>query len=127
MNKLFLLLTFTSLINAADIDATYENIILFQETGTLIDIRPPNEWQKTGVIPKAKTIVFFNKSDKNAEKVFVAKLQKYGIDSSRPIGLISSDGITSKKAQKILHDKMKMDVVNFTGGYKNISKHKDVE
>lgn len=125
MKKLLLLSILTSLINAKDIDATYKNIIEFQKKGIVIDIRNPEEWEETGVIPNAKTVTFFSKNGQISESIFIAKLKNYRIEYlKKPIALICLDGTRSKKAQELLHNKMKVDVINLTGGYQNISNHK---
>jgi rhodanese-related sulfurtransferase len=126
MKKLFLLIISLISLSAKDIPATYQNIIDFQKTGTIIDIRTAEEWEQTGVIPNAKTIAFFDKNGKYNENIFVAKLQNSGINTNKPIALICRSGSRSKKAQEILLEKMKMNVVNLSGGYQNISReHKE--
>lgn len=122
MKKLFLLIISLISLSAKDIPATYKNIVDFQKTGTIIDIRTAEEWEQTGVIPNAKTIAFFDKNGKYNENIFVAKLQNSGINTNKPIALICKSGSRSKKAQEILLEKMKMNVINLSGGYQNISR-----
>lgn len=125
MNIILLLLISFIALNAKDIPATYKNIVEFQKTGTVIDIRTAEEWEQTGVIPNAKTIAFFDKNGKYNENIFAAKLQTNGINNNKPIALICRSGSRSKKAQEILLEKMKIDVINLSGGYQNISRERN--
>lgn len=69
---------------------------------TLVDVRSPREWRRTGVATGARTVTIHNRGGIDA---FVAEMVKtVGGDRSRPVALICATGGRSARAAKILAD-----------------------
>jgi len=74
---------------------------LLQKGGLLIDIRRPDEWQKTGVIRGSKTITLFDRSGK-VQPDFFQKLKQAAPDPRRPVAVICRTGNRSRAGSQIL-------------------------
>lgn len=67
---------------------------------TLVDVRSPGEWRRTGVARGAKTVTIHNR---RGIKAFVAAMVKaVGGDKSKPVALICASGVRSARAERIL-------------------------
>ena len=67
---------------------------------TLVDVRSPREWRRTGVPSGARAVTIHNR---NGIEAFVAEVEKaVGGDKSKPIALICAGGVRSARALEIL-------------------------
>ncbi len=111
MKKIIIL--FASLLFAyRSIPATVANIKKLQENNiTIVDIRTPDEWMSTGVIPGALRDTFFDGYGRITPRFFKI-LQKHHISK---VALICRTGHRSAVASQILEQKG-YDVVDLQGG-----------
>lgn len=81
---------------------------------TLVDIRRPDEWKKTGIAEGAKAITMH---DPKGPKAFLANLLS-GVegDRSAPIGLICATGVRSTFMQRFLTNNGFTNVYNVKEG-----------
>jgi rhodanese-related sulfurtransferase len=69
-------------------------------TLTLIDVRSPEEWRKTGIAKGATPITMHNPKGKNA--FLQAVLAKVGGDLNKPIARLCAAGVRSSLTQRFL-------------------------
>jgi rhodanese-related sulfurtransferase len=123
MKLIFFILAISTILLSKDIDSSKKNILTLMKNGyTIVDIRDYHEWERTGVVPKAKTIIFFTKEHKYNASIFLAKLKMLGVNTKK-LALISEEGKKSKEAVNILEKEMKNEYINLKGGYKKLSEN----
>lgn len=67
---------------------------------TIVDVRSPLEWRRTGIAAGARTVTIHNRK---GIKAFVAEMvQTVGGDKSTPVALICATGVRSARALQIL-------------------------
>jgi len=121
--NLLSLLLFSSILFSKEVVSSKENIIELMNKGyTIVDIRNYREWEKTGVIPKAKTIMFFKENGEYNVSVFLAKLKLLNVNINK-IALISTNGEKSKEASNAIKKEAKINVIDLVGGYNNLRKN----
>ena len=108
---LFLTLGFTGVAQAdsafraahfANID--YQQLAqLMKNDGLLIDVRRPEEWERTGVISNSKLITLFDKSGK-IQRSFFDKLVTVAKNPDQPIAVICRTGHRSRAGSQILRE-----------------------
>jgi rhodanese-related sulfurtransferase len=93
------LLSLLLMVSVAKADVTQINAAQLQvflaESGNLVDIRRPDEWQKTGVISGSIPLTFFNKFGAFDGEKWLVELND-SIQKDKPIILICHAGVRSK-------------------------------
>jgi rhodanese-related sulfurtransferase len=78
----------------------------------VIDIRTPEEWRQTGVVPGARRVDFY----RGPEVMLTSVLEMAGGDRNRPIALICRTGNRTTQAQRFLQAQGFTQVYNVTEG-----------
>lgn len=113
MVVLFVLLI-TSISCTADSvtgESTVKNIdtaglLELQKQGAIIiDVRTPEEWNKTGVIPGAKRVMFMNQQIQPVENEFLKQINQIAGNSDKPVVLYCHSGGRSTRAAKLLAER----------------------
>lgn len=73
---------------------------------TVVDIRTPMEWQKTGLIPGSVPLTYFDAQGHSDPKAFIASLEKITGGKSAPVILVCRSGHRSGEAGKLLAGSM---------------------
>lgn len=83
----------------------------------VIDIRTPQEWQQTGVIPESKTLMFFDSKGNYNTANWLASFRLLVTDENKPFVLVCRSGNRTGKVGKFLAYQMKMSqVYHLEGG-----------
>ena len=64
----------------------------------IIDVRTPEEWRETGVIPEARRVDFY----RGPQVMLKSVLESVGGDKNAPIALVCHSGSRSSEAQRFL-------------------------
>jgi len=106
IKKLILSILTMQAILFADFQAidAKEMLELHKNGAPIIDIRTPQEWKETGVIPGSTKIMFFDeKGNYNVEK-FLTQLEKVAKTKDTPIILVCRTASRTKVVGKFLAD-----------------------
>jgi rhodanese-related sulfurtransferase len=108
----FSILLFISYLNADFREVTPKELQeMIEYKIPVIDIRTPNEWFETGVIPTSNKIMFFDSRGKYNIKVWEKKLLKVIKNKSTPFVLVCRSGNRTGSVGEFLA---------FTLDYKNV-------
>ena len=75
---------------------------LQQRGAVLVDIRTPEEWRKTGLIPGSQPLMFFDASGKSDPAAWLQQLDKLSPGKSGNIVLICRSGHRSEQVGNLL-------------------------
>jgi len=81
----------------------------------IIDIRTPEEWNKTGIIKSSYTIMFFDKNGQYNMNNFIKHLNKV-VKKGETFAIICRTGSRTGVIAPYLSNKLKLNVINFEGG-----------
>ena len=94
-------------------DKIKENIVV-------IDIRTPEEWSNTGVIPSSKKIMFFDKQGKYDVESWMAKFSKYVKEPQQAFVLVCRSGNRTGQVGNFLSKQLKFkNVYHLQNGIKS--------
>ncbi|MEE9424576.1 MAG: rhodanese-like domain-containing protein [Methylococcales bacterium] len=101
-------------------DINTEQLLELQQQGAIvIDVRTPEEWDETGVIPGAKKAMFFNQQMQPVEDEFLKEINKITNNTDKPVVLYCRSGGRSGKAANLLAEKTVLkNVYSLDGGIK---------
>jgi rhodanese-related sulfurtransferase len=101
-------------------DINTEQLLELQQQGAIvIDVRTPEEWDETGVIPGAKKAMFFNQQMQPVEDEFLKEINKITSNTDKPVVLYCRSGGRSGKAANLLAEKTVLkNVYSLDGGIK---------
>ena len=111
-------------------DINSNQLLELQQQGAIvIDVRTPEEWDETGVIPGAKKAMFFNQQMQPVEDEFLKEINKITNNSDKPVVLYCRSGGRSGKAARLLAEKKTLkSIYNLDGGIKQwLSEDRDTE
>ncbi|MEE9413127.1 MAG: rhodanese-like domain-containing protein [Methylococcales bacterium] len=111
-------------------DINADQLLELQQQGAIvIDVRTPEEWDETGVIPGAKKAMFFNQQMQPVEDEFLKEINKITNNSDKPVVLYCRSGGRSGKAARLLAEKKTLkSIYNLDGGIKQwLSEDRDTE
>ncbi len=111
MKKIALLILSTLSLFADFKHIDFKDIKNLGSNVVLIDIRTPQEWKKTGVIPGSKKIMFFDKKGNYDARAWLNEFSKYVKNKKQPFVLICRTGHRTKIVGNFLNKQM---------GYKNV-------
>jgi rhodanese-related sulfurtransferase len=74
----------------------------------VIDIRTPQEWQTTGIIPGSHPVKFFDQNGKYDTQQWLAEVQKLQSSPDQEIILVCHSGGRSGKVGELLSEKLNM-------------------
>lgn len=78
----------------------------------VIDIRTPQEWQNTGIIPGSHPVKFFDQNGKYNTQAWLETVQELQTSPDQEIILVCRSGGRSGKVGKLLTDKFNMSNVS---------------
>ncbi|GFO72640.1 hypothetical protein BJAS_P3042 [Bathymodiolus japonicus methanotrophic gill symbiont] len=78
----------------------------------VIDIRTPQEWQNTGIIPGSHPLSFFDQNGKYNTQQWLAEVQKLQTSPNQEIILVCHSGGRSGRVGKLLSEKLNMSNVS---------------
>jgi rhodanese-related sulfurtransferase len=101
-------------------DINTEQLLELQQQGAIvIDVRTPEEWNATGMIPGAKKAMFFNQQMQPVEDEFLKEINKITNNTDKPVVLYCRSGGRSGKAAKLLAEKnILKNIYSLDGGIK---------
>jgi rhodanese-related sulfurtransferase len=101
-------------------DINTEQLLELQQQGAIvIDVRTPEEWDATGMIPGAKKAMFFNQQMQPVEDEFLKEINKITNNTDKPVVLYCRSGGRSGKAAKLLAEKnILKNIYSLDGGIK---------
>jgi len=82
------------------------------KSALVIDIRTPQEWQKTGLIPGSHPINFFDKNGKHNTNQWLAEVRKLQTSPEQEIILVCHSGSRSGQVGHYLTDQLNMSNVS---------------
>jgi len=96
---------------------TYKDIeeTLGKDT-VLIDIRTPEEWADTGIIPGSKKIMFFDERGGYDAKKWMEEFTKYVKDKEQPFVLVCRTATRTKSVGRFLNQQGYKNVYDLDGG-----------
>ncbi|MFK8013565.1 MAG: rhodanese-like domain-containing protein [Marinicellaceae bacterium] len=90
-----------------------QQLIEAKKNGTvIIDIRTPEEWQATGTIAEASTIMFFNQQRQPLVEEFMSQFKKVVLSKDQKFVLVCRSGTRTKAVANYLYNEL---------GYTNVS------
>lgn len=100
----------TKILSAAElIDLTANDVSNeLNNKALVIDIRTPQEWQKTGIIPGSHPLMFFDKEGKYNAKQWLTEIKKLQTSPNQEIILVCQSGRRSGKVGHYLTNQLKM-------------------
>jgi rhodanese-related sulfurtransferase len=99
----FTLLTIQAFLFADFKSISVKDMIDLQKNGApIIDIRTPEEWKETGVIPGSKKIMFFDENGNYDVQKFMRELQKVVKDKNQPFILVCRTASRTKVVGEFL-------------------------
>ncbi|MBL0708925.1 MAG: rhodanese-like domain-containing protein [Sulfurimonas sp.] len=113
--KTLLSLILLSITLAADLKNEYPTQKFLNSKVPIVDIRTPPEWEQTGIVKDAITLMFFNESGAYDIKGFLDELNKK-VDTTKPFALICRTGSRTKIVSQFLSKELGYDVINLQGG-----------
>ncbi len=112
MKYTFILLAFliSPIVNAAELSNLSPKGVQKKMTkdALIIDIRTPQEWQKTGVIPHSQLLTFFDKNGKYDTKKWLTEVKKLQSSPDQAIILVCQSGNRSGKVGHFLAKRLNM-------------------
>ncbi|MBE0469503.1 MAG: rhodanese-like domain-containing protein [Methyloprofundus sp.] len=110
---LFLLFT-TKILCAAELINLSANDLSneLHSNALVIDIRTPEEWQQTGVIPGSHPIMFFDKNGKSDAEQWLTAVKQLQTSPDQEIILVCRSGGRSGKVGHYLTDQLNMSHVS---------------
>ena len=117
INKMFIKYLFTvcflfssvSLSAAELINLTTDNVSKkLTQNALVIDIRTPQEWKSTGIIPGSHPVKFFDRSGKYDAELWLAAVKKLQASPDQEIILVCQSGGRSGKVGNFLTQKLNM-------------------
>ncbi|WP_457596278.1 rhodanese-like domain-containing protein [Hydrogenimonas sp.] len=127
MKKALLALLFLTLSLFAGVkDVDIAQLEAMQKKGVpVIDIRTPEEWRQSGLVPGSHPIMFFAPDGSYDLKGFLAQLKRLGIDKKRPFILVCRSASRTKTLGDFLADKLGYEkVYQLEGGILNWMAHR---
>ena len=82
------------------------------QNALVIDIRTPQEWQTTGIIPGSHPVNFFDQNGKYNTQRWLAEVQKLQSSPDQEIILVCHSGGRSGKVGNLLSEKLDMSNVS---------------
>lgn len=95
---------------------------LLTQNVSIIDIRTPQEWHETGVIPNSHLITFYNEDQSFDEKAFIKSIASLAKKDDMLVILCRS-GNRSLKVSHFLASQGYTHVINLSGGIKEAFKN----
>lgn len=90
---------------------------LQQQGAIIIDVRTPQEWEATGVIPGSKKAMFFNQDMQPVENQFLKEIENITNKTDKPVVLYCRSGGRSSRAAKLLQQQnLQNRIYNLDGG-----------
>jgi len=86
-----------------------------KDSTPIVDIRTPPEWQQTGILKGAVTIMFFDRRGNYDIKKFLKELNEK-VDTTKPFAIICHTGQRTSMVVPFLSDQLGYTVVNLLGG-----------
>lgn len=110
--SLFALLILSNVSYAELKGVTSEELQAMLDRGVpVIDIRTPQEWQQTGIIPGSKTLMFFDSRGNYDTASWLSDFRQWVAEDDQPFVLVCRSGNRTGKVGKFLADQMKMSQV----------------
>lgn len=99
-----LLLLLSGLAQAANLlNVTPDEVEAMQSKGAVVvDVRTPEEWKKTGLIPGSKGLTFFNSTGNYDKEAWLKQLKPLVKSTDQPIILVCASGKRSSLVGKML-------------------------
>ncbi|MEE9346523.1 MAG: rhodanese-like domain-containing protein [Methylococcales bacterium] len=99
-------------------DINTEQLLELQQQGAIvIDVRTPEEWDATGIIPGAKKAMYFNQQMQPVEDEFLKEISAITSNTNKPVVLYCRSGGRSGKAAKLLAEQSELkNVYSLDGG-----------
>ncbi len=91
-----------------ELNSTQLETLQTQHNALLIDIRTPQEWAKTGIIPHSYPVTFFDSEGQYDLKKWMAEIKKLQKKPEQPIVLVCRTGNRSAKLGKLLTQELGM-------------------
>ncbi|MCK5728518.1 MAG: rhodanese-like domain-containing protein [Methylococcales bacterium] len=79
-----------------------------EKKALIVDIRTPEEWKATGIIPKSHPLQFFDKKGQSDPDKWLEAIKKLQIDKDQPIILVCRSGNRSGMVGNLLTKQLKM-------------------
>lgn len=80
-----------------------EELLALQHQGALVvDVRTPEEWQKTGLIPGSQGLTFFSATGSYDQEAWLKQLKSQAKSPDQPIVLVCASGNRSALVGKML-------------------------
>ncbi len=114
LTLLFLLL-FSTLVLATELEnLTVEQVEALQKQGKalIIDVRTPEEWRQTGVIPGSKPLQFFDKDGNAQTQTWLSQFDKLRKSPDQPVVLVCRSGHRSGLVGNFLTKKLGLKNIN---------------
>ena len=107
---IFFFLFSSHLLNAAELTNLTPDQLNndLTEEALVIDIRTPQEWQKTGIIPGSHPLSFFDQNGKYNTQQWLAEVQKLQSSPDQEIILVCHSGGRSGRVGNLLSEKLNM-------------------
>ncbi len=107
---IFFFLFITKILSAAELINLTANDLSneLHNNALVIDIRTPQEWQQTGIIPGSHPIMFFNKNGKYNAEQWLASVRQLQTSSDQEIILVCHSGGRSGKVGHYLTDQLNL-------------------
>jgi len=115
MKKIVWIVLFLATSTFAELQQVWATPAFADKNITIIDIRTPNEWKKTGIIKGSHTIMFFDEQGNFSVPDFVAKIDKI-VTKEEPFALICRVGSRTGMVSEFLSQKLGYRVINLKGG-----------
>ncbi len=115
MKKIFLILflLFSSLY--AEMIRDYPSRKILKMKIPIVDIRTPEEWRQTGIIPGSVPIMFFDEKGRYDIEKFLKELNER-IDTTKPFALICRTGSRTSMLAPFLSQQLGYTVIDLVGG-----------
>ncbi|MCH9698866.1 MAG: rhodanese-like domain-containing protein [Gammaproteobacteria bacterium] len=99
-------------------DITANQLQELQQQGAIvIDVRTPEEWDTTGIIPGSKKAMFFNQDMQPVENQFLKDIENITSNTDKPVVLYCRSGGRSSRAAKLLQQhNLQNRIYNLEGG-----------
>jgi len=111
---IFLLIFNSSSLTAAELTNLTSNEVSqkLSQNALVIDIRTPQEWQSTGIIPGSHPVNFFDKNGKYDVDLWLAQVKQLQKYPDQEIILVCRSGGRSGKAGQLLTQQLNMSNVS---------------
>jgi len=116
-------LVFGLLVISSSLFAKFESIpyqevqkLETQEAAVIIDIRTPQEWKETGIVPNSKLITFFDDRGKYDVNAFMSEFSKYVPTKQTPFILVCRTASRTQLVGDFLNKEGYQKVYQLKGG-----------